>query len=290
VLRLFTKVGLQMQSTRHEANIAARLHLSVKHEFQSPANECGADLSGNAVYLIDDDLSVLETLSTFLCSVSRSVICFGSAAEYLEHGKQGEASCLIIDMQLPDNSGPVLQRQIAREKSPAVIFITDRPDVAGTVLAMKAGAVQVLTKPLNQSALVEAVSEAFVQDRKWRFRNAELMKLQQRFSLLTPREREVVPLIVGGLLNKQAASMLGISEVTFQIHRSQVMRKMLAGSVAELVRMAFRLRIPYWEGRLPESGAAQTDDDANRRIVLPANSKAGSLKARTFVESPACYQ
>ncbi|MGZ7053759.1 MAG: response regulator [Candidatus Angelobacter sp.] len=150
MIQLFTKVGLQMQSTRDEANIAARLHLSVRHEFQSPTNESVSDLSRNTVYLIDDDLSVRETLSAFLNSVSRSVICFGSAAEYLQHGKKGEASCLIIDMQLPDNSGPVLQRQIAREMSPAVIFVTDRPDVAGTVMAMKAGAVQVLTKPLTR--------------------------------------------------------------------------------------------------------------------------------------------
>jgi FixJ family two-component response regulator len=237
-----------MQYTRHEANMDPRLHLDVKRDFQIPTIESSTDISRNTIYLIDDELPILESLSTFLSGLNKRVICFRSAAEYLVHGKPGEASCLIIDMQLPDNSGIDLQQQTDREMSPVVIFTTDRPDIPRTVLAIKLGAIQVLTKPLDQSALVEAVSEAFVQDRKWRLRKAELAKLQQRFSLLTPREREVFPLIVGGLLNKQAASVLGISEVTLQIHRSQVMRKMLAGSVAELVRMALRLRIPHWEG------------------------------------------
>lgn len=246
-----------MQSTHHEANMVRRSHFNVKQDFQIATNECCDDFAWNTAYLIDDDLSVLEALSAFLRSAGRTVVCFKSAAEYLEHGKPQEASCLIIDMQLPNNSGLDLQRKIAQEMSPSIIFLTDQPDIATTVFAMKAGAIHVLAKPVNESVLVEAVAEAFVQDRRGRLRKAELAKLEQRFSLLTPREREVVPLVVGGLLNKQAASVLGISEVTFQIHRSKMMHKMLAGSVAELVRMAFRLRVPYWKGTLPESRVMQ---------------------------------
>lgn len=242
-----------MQSTLHQANMVGRSHLNVKQDFQIATKEsCGGSAS-NTVYLIDDDLLVHEALSAFLRSANRNVVCFKSSAEYLAHGKPGEASCLIIDMQLPDNSGLDLQRRTAQEMSPSVIFLADRPDIARTVVAMKAGAIQVLTKPVNESALLEAPAEAFVQDRRGRLRKAELAMLKERFSLLTPREREVVPLVVGGLLNKQAASILGISEVTFQIHRSQVMRKMLAGSVAELVRMASRLRVPYWKRGLSDS-------------------------------------
>jgi FixJ family two-component response regulator len=111
---------------------------------------------------------------------------------------------------------------------------------------MKAGAIEFLTKPVDLQALIAAVQTAFAQDRKLRRRKAELAELRERFSLLTPREREVLPLVLGGLLNKQAASILGISEVTLQIHRSQIMRKTQAESLAELVRMAMKLRIPYW--------------------------------------------
>jgi FixJ family two-component response regulator len=116
---------------------------------------------------------------------------------------------------------------------------------------MKAGAISILSKPVNSVALLGAVREALTQDRKRRFRKAELAKLRQRFSLLTPREREVVPLVIGGLLNKQAAFILGISEVTLQIHRSQIMRKMQADSLADLVRMALQLRIPHWRADSP---------------------------------------
>ena len=125
---------------------------------------------------------------------------------------------------------------------------------------MKAGAVEFLTKPVDLSALVAAVQMAFVQDRKQRRKKAEIAELEERFSQLTPREREVLPLVVGGLLNKQAASVLGISEVTLQIHRSQVMRKMAAESLADLVRMAMKLRIPYWrEGRFRQNDRSGPD-------------------------------
>lgn len=238
-----------MQSTHYDSQLPPLFRPDVNREFHTAPGGSRTGLPTNTVYLIDDDLSVLATLSTYLITVDRSVVCFRSAAEYREYGKPGEPNCIIIDMQLPDINGSNLQWHIGRDIDPAVIFTTDRPDVPGAVLAMKAGAVQVLTTPVDQSVLIEAVSEAIAQDTRRRLRRAELVELQQRFSLLTPREREVVPLIVGGLLNKQAASILGISEVTLQIHRGQVMRKMLAGSVAELVRMALKLRIPHWVGK-----------------------------------------
>ena len=192
-----------MKSTLLEVDMVCRAHLDVNRKFQSPTNECRGDFAGNTVYLIDDDLAALEALSALLRSDSRIVFCFKSAAEYLEHGKSGEASCLIINMHLRDQSGLDLQRKTAREMGPSVIFITDQPDISAAVLAMKAGAIQVLAKPVNQSVLIEAVSEALVQDRKRRLRNAEVAKLQQRLSLLTPREREVLPLIVAVYLKSK---------------------------------------------------------------------------------------
>ncbi len=166
-----------------------------------------------------------------------------SASEYLNMVRRDAAACLILDMQLPDIRG--LQLRLSEGLHPPVVFISGECDIRSTVWAMKAGAMEVLSKPVDPSALIPAVRAAFAQDRRLRQRKAELAKLQQRLGLLTPREREVLPLIVGGLLNKQAAFLLGISEVTLQIHRGQVMRKMEAESFADLVRMAVKLRIPH---------------------------------------------
>jgi FixJ family two-component response regulator len=135
---------------------------------------------------------------------------------------------------------------MAGDACPPVVFICTHIDVPSAVRVVKAGAIELLTKPVDSTALLEAVLAALAHDRKLRQRRAELATLRERLVRLTPREREVLPLIVGGLLNKQAASVLGISEVTLQIHRSQVMRKMQAESLAELVRMAVKLRIPFW--------------------------------------------
>ena len=156
-------------------------------------------------------------------------------------------------MHLPDVDGLELQRRLAEKSHPPIIFISGKCDIPSTVQAMKAGAIEFLTKPVDPLALLSAVGTAFAQDRRLRQKKAELVKLQQRLRLLTPRERDVFPLIVGGLLNKQAAAMLGISEVTLQIHRSQVMRKMKAESFADLVRMAIKLRIPHRREHQPSA-------------------------------------
>jgi FixJ family two-component response regulator len=195
---------------------------------------------------VDADPAVRANLSDFLATQDMKVIAFASAADYLGFVGRDAAACAILNIHLPDLSGLELQRQLAERANTPVVFIGDQCDIASTVRAMKAGAIDFLTRPFDLSVLMAAVRVALAQDRKGRQRKAELAKLQERFSLLTPREREVLPLVVGGLLNKQAASILEISEVTLQIHRSQVMRKMQAESFADLVRMAVKLRIPHW--------------------------------------------
>ena len=199
---------------------------------------------GEAIYLVDDDERVREALSESLAAHGRSVTTFGAAAEYLAYKRRDEAACLILDMRLPDMSGLELQQRLAEEDCPPIIFISGRVDVPLAVSAMKAGAVEFLTKPISPQALEAAIELALVQDRMQRRRRMELAAIQARFNTLTPREREVLPLIAEGLLNKQAAAVLGICEVTLQVHRCQVMRKMAAGSFAELVRMAGKIGIP----------------------------------------------
>jgi FixJ family two-component response regulator len=196
------------------------------------------------VYIVDDDIRVREALSELLASLGRTAITFGTAAEYLAANRADTPSCLILDMLLPDMSGLELQRRLLHEDCPPIIFISGRADIPSTVCAMKAGAVEFLTKPVCSYALEAAIESALRQDRERRRRRSELKLLQTRFESLTPREREVLPLVARGLLNKQAAAALGITDVTLQVHRSQVMRKMAAGSFAELVRMAERLGIP----------------------------------------------
>jgi FixJ family two-component response regulator len=210
--------------------------------FNSPRPEPLCDV----VYLLDEDPRVREEIATCFSALGTRVIAFASANEYLSFSGRATATCLILNTHLPDMSGFELQRRLVEKAHPPMIFISDQCDIAATVRAMKRGAVEFLTKPVDLPALLAAVETALAQDRRTRRRKAELRELQERFSSLTPREREVLPLVVGGLLNKQAASVLGISEVTLQIHRSQVMRKTRAESLAELVRMAMKLRIPYW--------------------------------------------
>ncbi len=200
----------------------------------------------DAIYLVGDDPLLRGQLSSFMSATPAKVIGFSSAKEYLSFAREDAAACVIIHSDLPDMCGLELQCRLASTSNPPVIFISDRSDVHLTVCAMKAGAIDFLNKPFPLSALTAAIQTGLAQDRKLRQRKAEIAKLQARLHLLTPREREVLPLVIGGLLNKQAASILGISEVTLQIHRSQVMRKMQADSLAELVRMAVKLRIAHW--------------------------------------------
>jgi FixJ family two-component response regulator len=204
--------------------------------------------TGEVVYLVDDDSRVREALSELLASLRIEHVTFGSAAEYLGFARSDRCACLVLDVQLPDINGLDLQQQMADASSPPIIFISGHGDVPSTVRAMKAGAIEFLTKPINPVALLAAIRAAFTQDLEQRQKTADLISLQRRFALLTPREREVLPLIAGGMLNKQAASVLGITEVTLQVHRGQIMKKMEAGSFADLVRMAGKLGIPERTG------------------------------------------
>lgn len=197
------------------------------------------------VFVVDDDPGMCEALAELLSSLNFHVIVFRSALEYLRAVRPNLPACLILDLQLPDINGLDLQRQLAGRDDPPIVFITGHGDIPSSVRAIKAGAIDFLPKPFAREQLLQAVNEALAQDTKIRVERLEIAQLTRRFSLLTPRERDVLPWLVGGFLNKQAAPELGISEVTFQIHRGQIMRKMAAGSLAELVRMAERLEIPF---------------------------------------------
>lgn len=196
------------------------------------------------VYVVDDDPGVRDSLAGLLESAGLEVLAFESADRYLELQRTDSAACLIVDLHLPGMSGLDLQDQLAGAQSLPIIFISGRGDIPSTVQAMKRGAVEFLTKPIDANTLITVVKQAFEQDRTARAQRAEMFELHRRLEQLTPREREVLPLVVAGLLNKQAAAKLGISEVTLQIHRSQIMHKMQAGSLAELVRLAAKLEIP----------------------------------------------
>jgi FixJ family two-component response regulator len=195
------------------------------------------------VIVVDDDFRVREAISDLLASKNVASVAFESAAEYLRFNNPDLPSCLVLDVSLPDINGLELQSTIVQAQHPPIVFISGYGDIPSTVRAMKAGAVDFLTKPLDEEALLQAISAALNRDRQMRRRRAELAILEDRYSSLTPREREVLPLIVGGLLNKQAAAELQISEVTLQIHRSRIMHKMKARSLADLVRMSGSLNI-----------------------------------------------
>jgi FixJ family two-component response regulator len=194
-------------------------------------------------YLVDDDKGVREALAELLTASRIDVVTFASAADYLGHKRVDSAACLILDLQLPDISGLELQKRVSDEWCPPIVFISGRGDVPSTVQAMKAGAIEFLTKPINPEILVPTILAAFARDKLNREKRAEIDSLRQCYSQLSPREREVLPLVVRGLLNKQSAAALGITEVTLQIHRSHIMKKMSADSFADLVRMAERLGI-----------------------------------------------
>jgi FixJ family two-component response regulator len=198
----------------------------------------------HTIFVVDDDPRICEAISELLSSMDHHVVVFRSASEYLRSPKPDLPTCLILDVQLPDTNGLDLQRQLSGEDHPPIVFITGYGDIPSSVRAMKAGAIDFLPKPFAREHLLRAVTEALDRDAKARLQRAEVAQLKQRCALLTRRESEVLPWLVAGFLNKQAAAELGISEVTFQIHRGQVMRKMAAGSLAELVRMAGKLKIP----------------------------------------------
>jgi FixJ family two-component response regulator len=196
------------------------------------------------VFVIDDDLSTRETLSSLIRSIGLQVELFGSVQEFLQRKRPDAPSCLVLDIRLPGISGLDFQRKLADSNiSIPIIFITGHGDIQMSVRAMKAGAIEFLTKPFRDQDLLDAIHAALEKDREKRQRDAEIAELRARFAALTPREREVLPLVVSGRLNKQIAADIGTSEAAAKVHRSQLMRKMHADSVAELVRMAEKMGI-----------------------------------------------
>jgi FixJ family two-component response regulator len=196
------------------------------------------------VFVVDDDRRVREALSRLITSAGLAVATFASAAEFLEFEKPDVPTCLVLDLQLPGIGGLELQQQLADSVAPPIVFVSGHGDIPSTVRAMKAGAVEFLSKPFGDEQLLQAIDAALSLDRQARQQRSELAELQQRYATLTPREREVLPYVVAGFANKQAADDLGIAENTIAVHRGQIMRKMASRSLAELVRMADKLGIP----------------------------------------------
>jgi FixJ family two-component response regulator len=196
------------------------------------------------VYVVDDEPAVTISLKRLLRSVGLEARTYASAQEFLRSDRPDALGCLILDVRLPGLSGLDLQQELTRAKIDLpVIFITGHGDIPMSVQAMKAGAVEFLTKPFREQDLLQAIQRGIEQNRITRKHNAEIRILQQRYASLTPREREVFPRVTSGLLNKQIAAQLGASEKTIKVHRGQVMQKMKAESLAHLIQMAEKLRL-----------------------------------------------
>lgn len=196
------------------------------------------------VCVVDDDPAIRKSVSRLLKTEDFDVRTYARAAEFLEAGLPEAESCLLLDLYLPDINGLKLQEMLAANgKRISIVFISGRGDIPSSVRAMKSGAVDFLPKPFGRRELLDAIGRAIDKDRDDRRSEREIAILRQRFDHLTPREREVLALVVAGMLNKQAASRLDIAEKTIKVHRAQVMAKMEAKSLAELVRMASRLGI-----------------------------------------------
>ena len=196
------------------------------------------------VFVVDDDPSVRRAIKRLVESVGLHVELFGSATEFINSSRPDVASCLVLDIRLPGISGLDFQRELVQAKNEIpMIFITAHGDIPMTVRAMKAGAVEFLTKPFRDQDLLDAIQVGLERDRVRRQRQAETAMLRERLESLTPREREILPLVVSGRLNKQVGAEIGATEATVKVHRSQLMRKMGASSLADLVRMSEKIGI-----------------------------------------------
>jgi len=202
--------------------------------------------SQNCVFIVEDDPSMRNALKNLLRSVGLEPSVYGSAQEFLEASRPNAPSCLILDVRLPGLSGLDLQRELsAASIQIPIIFITAHGDIPMSVRAMKAGAVEFLTKPFRDQDLLDAIQASLAQDRVRLQKDNELSELRKRYESLTTRERELLPLVISGRPNKEIAFEIGTSEITVKVHRGHLMRKMQAASFADLLRMAADLKIPY---------------------------------------------
>jgi FixJ family two-component response regulator len=196
------------------------------------------------VFIIDDDRGMRQSMQDLVESVGLRAESFATGEEFLRRKRTNDPSCLVLDVRLPQMSGLDFQRQLAETGVQIpIIFVTAHGDVPMSVRALKSGAVEFLTKPFRDQDLLDAIQQALQRDRAARERQVEIHDLQERFQALTAREREVMTLVVSGMLNKQIASEIGASEATVKIHRGHVMQKMQAGSIVDLVRMADKLKL-----------------------------------------------
>ena len=197
------------------------------------------------VYVVDDDADVREGVSALLQSVGLKVVALSSTVEFLTHKRSEEPSCLILDVRLPGLSGLDFQAELAKAQNEIpIIFITGHGDIPMSVKAMKAGAIEFLTKPFREQDILDAVRVALERDRARHELQIQTQSLRSRYDALSDREQQVMRLVCAGLMNKQVAAEIGVSEVTVKVHRHNLMKKLDAGSLAELVRMADALRIP----------------------------------------------
>jgi RNA polymerase sigma factor (sigma-70 family) len=198
------------------------------------------------VFVIDDDAALRDALKSLIRSVGLRVELFSSPLEFLQNKRPEAASCIVLDVRFPGKSGLDFQRDLAEANIQIpIIFVTGHGDIAMSVRAMKAGAVEFLTKPFRDQDLLDSIQLALERDRNRLQQEAETASLRSRLESLTPREREVLPLVVSGKLSKQIAAEIGTTEAAVKVHRSQLMRKLEAGSLPELVRMAAKIGIPY---------------------------------------------
>jgi FixJ family two-component response regulator len=255
---------------------------SSKHPFDSSSTltrqYAGTDMTDKTaptqvVHVLNGNPHMRQAVHDYVSSEGFNVVSFVSAAEYRAANKSVEPACLIIDADLPDLNGFDLQQPVANIDAP-IVFVTTWCDVPPWLRAIKAGAIAFLTSPLRRSELLNAVHIAIAMHREVRSQRSEMAQLRQRFAKLTPREREVLGLVNSGLLNKQSALELDISETTLQIHRRHVMQKMAARSLADLVRMATKLEVPVhsWPARRIAVLAKRPDDATNptRRHISAA--------------------